>query len=387
MAEPLWILGASVRAAAQSARRAGYDVRAADLFADGDTRAVAEATRVDDYPQGFGALVRSRPAPWMVTGALENYPEFIEELARVAPLLGNGAGVVRAARDPRRLYEALTREGLARPRLIDAEERPPSDSARWLRKPRRSAAGRKIEFVEPNHTPEPGGDAYIQEYIAGTPCALTCLAAGGETRLWLISEQLIGAEWTGGSGFHYCGSIGPLTVSQEAIVEAERIGDCLSQAFGLQGIFGVDCILADRDGRLYPIEVNPRYTASVELWEQLSRASAVAAHVAACRQGRLSGTSHRDLAGARAGKAIVYARRDAKLDAARAAELARWNATPRSYRLADLPHFDPADTRQGIEVAAGSPIVTVLVEGASRDAVLRSLQEAVADFESWLHQE
>ena len=53
----LTIVGSSARAAASSAVRAGFFVRAGDLFADADLAQVAEATRVADYPAGLGQVI------------------------------------------------------------------------------------------------------------------------------------------------------------------------------------------------------------------------------------------------------------------------------------------------------------------------------------------
>ena len=49
------ILGASTRAAAQSAIRAGLRPICADLFADLDLRDCARVLDVDDYPHGLAA--------------------------------------------------------------------------------------------------------------------------------------------------------------------------------------------------------------------------------------------------------------------------------------------------------------------------------------------
>ena len=42
----------------------------------------------------------------------------------------------------------------------------------------------------------------------------------------------------------------------------QRLGEVLASASGLMGWFGIDYVL--RDGEPWPVEVNPRYTASVE---------------------------------------------------------------------------------------------------------------------------
>ena len=97
----LLIVGASARAAAGSARRAGLRVATCDLFADGDLAACAQATRIGRYPAGLKPWIEQQAAvPWIYTGALENHPGLIEQLAALRPLLGTSADAVRAARDP-----------------------------------------------------------------------------------------------------------------------------------------------------------------------------------------------------------------------------------------------------------------------------------------------
>src|SRR5438132_11583565 len=88
----LLIFGASTRAAAFSALRAGLRPWCADLFADRELRARCPVVRVRarDYPQGFLELAeRKVHGPWMYTGGLENRRALVHRLARLRPLWGN----------------------------------------------------------------------------------------------------------------------------------------------------------------------------------------------------------------------------------------------------------------------------------------------------------
>ena len=99
--ERLLIVGASVRAAAFSALRAGFRPLAADKFADTDLTACCPARRVADYPRGLPAAVSAwPPCGWMYTGALENHPALVDRLAASRPLDGNPGPVLRRIRDP-----------------------------------------------------------------------------------------------------------------------------------------------------------------------------------------------------------------------------------------------------------------------------------------------
>ncbi len=109
------LLGASVRALAQSARRAGWQPTAIDLYADRDLKAIAAVHRVED-PQEWEVLARAAPpGPWMYTGGLENHPGLIDRLARQRPLWGIGGEALRGVRDPFRVHKVLGQAGLPVP--------------------------------------------------------------------------------------------------------------------------------------------------------------------------------------------------------------------------------------------------------------------------------
>ena len=60
----------------------------------------------------------------------------------------------------------------------------------------------------------------------------------------------------------------------------QSLGDRLVSALGLVGWFGVDYIL--HNGHPWPVEINPRYTASLEIHELASGRSLLALHRRAC---------------------------------------------------------------------------------------------------------
>src|SRR5262245_37770646 len=97
----LLLFGASVRAAAFSALRAGLRPWCVDLFADADLSAICpcQALPPAEYPRGFlRACADGPPGPWMYTGGLENRPALVDALARLRPLWGNAGRVLRRAR-------------------------------------------------------------------------------------------------------------------------------------------------------------------------------------------------------------------------------------------------------------------------------------------------
>jgi predicted ATP-grasp superfamily ATP-dependent carboligase len=313
----------------------------------------------------------------MYTGALENHPALVDRLAAVRPLWGNPGEVLRQVRNPWRVREALVTQGLLCPALGDRGEN--LAPGIWLRKPLRSAGGGHIEVVAidaPSAFPLRGEGGrslpaspshYYQEHIPGEPRSAVYVAANGTAILLGVTRQLSGAEWTGAQGFQYAGSLGPLILS-----EAERrvwsdLGACLAQQFALTGLFGVDAI-CNAQG-IYPVEVNPRYTASVEILERAMGIWAIQWHAAACETGTLPSVEILGASGASTsqptrtcGKAILFARRDDSPGEWFWRWIEESNTGAEWPNAADLPH-------RGQVFRKGEPLLTVFAEGVDAGAV------------------
>jgi predicted ATP-grasp superfamily ATP-dependent carboligase len=380
----LVILGASVRQVAESAFRAGFRPYCGDLFADEDLIDRFHAQRCENYPAGLRDIAQLAPAGrWMYTGGLENHPDLVDCIGRDRPLLGNPGRVLRRVRDPIEIYRALTAAGMPCPDVADDVTGVPCDGS-WLQKPRASAGGTRI-------TPWFGGDGgsaaerrwYYQRNVAGMPASAAYVASAGRATLLAATEQWIGADWTGGSGFRYCGSIGPLRLDEAVGRQLVHLGDVLTRSFGLVGLFGVDGVLAD--GVFWPVEVNPRFTASLEVLERSLGFTAVGLHVAGC-QGKpieFDATCTRAAAWPdrqpndestipwTVAKAVIYAHRQVEISAAFSGFL---QLAPQRFSrswVADVP-------RERTVIAAGWPVVTLLAEGRTRESAERRLQQLAA---------
>ncbi len=147
MSEHLFIAGASVRAAAQSAVRAGFQVTAVDLFCDRDLAACCQAFHVRDFPRGILSVAEQiAPMEWLYTGGLENEPALVDAVSRRHRLLGHAGAVLRQIRDPWRLGDVLARVGLRFP--CPAHRPPRGGTGRWLLKPLRSCGGTRIRVCD-----------------------------------------------------------------------------------------------------------------------------------------------------------------------------------------------------------------------------------------------
>ncbi len=366
------IAGVSTRGFAESAARAGYDVVAVDGFGDLDLRAGAQAVVMARQAGRFSAsaaarAARSIPLPEAVcyVASFENHPRAVAALARRGTLWGNPPGVLARVRDPLGVAQALAARGFATPAVRLTA---PGTASRfdWLVKPRASGGGSGIAPWEAGRGRRGGragrggrGGArarvpsgrYLQQRIAGVPGSIVFAADGRRAVPLGLSLLLVGEPAFGAApgGFRYCGNIlAPAAPGLLAV--AGRLAAAVTEEFGLVGVNGIDFIAAGEVP--YPIEVNPRYTASMELLERASRGliSIFDVHARACggtlpaldvaAAGRAAGAF---------GKAILYARRDVTLPDTRG-----WLE---DETVRDIP-------APGQRIARGRPICTIFAHAA-----------------------
>jgi predicted ATP-grasp superfamily ATP-dependent carboligase len=353
------VVGVTARALGRSALAAGYTVVSVDGFGDRDLvepiprpREHLSVIPFDPWQAAQQASALSADAV-VYTANLENHPAAVERLGRGRRLLGNPSDVLAAVRDAERLEHALAAARLPTASVYQ------SDSAAMARgndrdllvKPRQSGGG---VGIRPWLAGEPlRSDELLQEHVAGTPASLVFAANGVEAMALGLSRQLIGEAAFGVDGYRWCGNLlgepglGVLEDEERLLASARDAATALTRAFGLRGINGIDFIA--RDGAAVVIEVNPRWTAAVELAERAVGTTLFTTHVAAC-EGRLEAPEGRPVDGV-FGKAVVFAPANAT-----APDTDAWLADP---DVGDVP-------MSGVTLPRGEPICTVFAHG--RDA-------------------
>jgi predicted ATP-grasp superfamily ATP-dependent carboligase len=363
----LLVAGVTTRPIASSAARAGWTVTAVDAFGDLDLRACARviALRREDGgfdPSAAAAAARKIPAEAAAyTSNFENHPSAVAALAAGRRLLGNPSPVLERVRDPFELMLALRRHGFETPvTRAGAPRSAAGGPRRWLLKPRRSGGGHGTSAWRPGRPV--GRHQYLQERIAGAPGSIVFLADGRRALALALSRQIVGERAFGASGFRYCGSLmgAGLFESEEGLLgRARAMADAVTREFGLVGLNGIDFIA--RAGVPWPIEVNPRYSASMELLERRPGTPLFELHADACT-GRLPEAPPRPGRGV-LGKAVIFARREVILRETRG-----WLRDP---AIADVPH-------PGERIPRGRPICTVFASGRNADTCLRALGSKAA---------
>jgi predicted ATP-grasp superfamily ATP-dependent carboligase len=384
------ILGVTTRAIAESAVRTQHKIVTLDYFGDRDQKEIVENYSLlrGFIPDG-GSDVRfsaqkllcatrrlgiNADAIVYVSG-LESFPDVLELLARDHLLLGNSPNAVRQVRTWSRLRTVCRETNIPLPDLVlKGEQLPPfvtetgkNGGLRWLHKPIHGSSGHGITFWDGQPLDE---THMLQTWVRGRHASAAFVANGERCVVVGITEQLIGCRELGARGFAWCGNILPLAVPDEnwttLIKEIERVATILTQRFGLQGLNGVDLVVTDsEEGRIRPylIEINPRYTASMELVELAYGINLFSFHLAAL-QGQLPRFNLLDRLGHDLnywGKGIVYAHRSVV-----APDTDGWRALNRR----DVPF-------RGDRFDTGGPVCTVLACGVDRKACWNNLLQNV----------
>lgn len=379
MAAPssLLIFGASARAAAFSALRAGFQPWCADLFADLDLQARCPVLTLDPgtYPDGFAALSLRAPAgPWTFTGGLENRPRLVDAIAQHRTLWGNDAAVLGRVRSPAVLTHTCQEHGLPHPAICLDPARVPA-STRWLIKPTQGAGGTGIQFFRAEFPRRQ--QVYYQEYIDGDSYGALFLGDGLRTRLIGVTRQLVGEGWLHATPFHYCGSIGPAPCDDSLMASLQRLGTVLAEHCEVRGLFGIDCVV--KDSVPYPVEVNPRYTASVEVLEHASGTPALSLHRRVFDPGSPDPVAG-PVVGPVVGKAILFARQPLTFPTD-----GPWMTTlQHPGAVWDLPAFADIPAA-GTPIKSGRPVLTFFARAGSVEECRAALQELAADLDRWIY--
>jgi uncharacterized protein len=376
VADPLLIVGASGRAAAASALRAGFTPHVLDLFADADTQQLGEVhvCPIPDYPQRLPELCRQfPPMPWMFTGGLENHPPIIEEISQVRDFFGCNPANFSKHRSPAAFHALISSAGFRTPAIASsAESYFPGKELPWLVK-QSSSGGFGVRRATPTDFESLPEGAVRQRDVSGVPMSALFVAATHNVMLLGVTKQLIGEAWLHAPEFRYAGNIDITRfVSQPLLEELERLGESLWRQLKLLGLFGVDFLLA-RDEPWF-LELNPRFTAGLEVLEQEWPTSAVGLHVEAFSSLKTpkapipSPQCH--------GKAIYYAKEPLRFP-----DVGPWEES-----LEDVLSWSPfADIpTPGTDIAVSQPVFTLRAQGRTERDCEAQLKALAAELDETL---
>lgn len=370
MKQSVVVAGMSARMMVDSLRDGGIGVIALDLFGDEDTRAAGVEWHAIGDPNRLAfddelfleAIVqcarRGDVVGWVAGSGFEARTDLLARGAALLPLLGNAAGLVQRVRTPGWFYPWLVDNGVAhaevsikRPAILDG----------WLVKNARACGGWHVRPAGRAEAASSGG--YYQRRVDGPAMSVLFLADRREWRIVGVARQIVRPLC--GHPYVYRGGIGPVVLPPGARLRLEAMLGRLVSGLGLCGLNGIDFILSGDEPLL--IELNPRPTATLALFDSAIPGGLMQAHVEVCRGAAVSGFRVGQLAEVR-GSEVVYARRAGVVDT----ELGEWMAGQGWCR--DVP---AAGTRH----AFGDPVCSVIAQGrdaAEVECALAAHRDAVA---------
>ena len=389
----LILVGASVRAAAESARRAGLDVIAVDLFGDLQTRQAAETwfsvTEVVDQiarPSGSNSVIANqwmaelqqhlqanglRDCPphdsgqWML-GIISRWPGCERLLVPSNDHVGDWRTRFRVLQSSdssalKVIGATLEQQALAQapPFVAELAQRSGVDTpltrfsgpvpSGWLVKQFSRTGGLGVHYADNEMLDE---SRFCQAPVAGKACGATFVSDGRHCELLGICRAL--HKRIGKRPFVYAGAVGPVKVSQACWQSVERIGRELVDMTGLSGPLNVDLILTGSD--VYLLECNPRYSGSMELieaaWGQHAALPCSVFEPFARWQQRIA--NHGPLPLGQLGvKHVVFAKQASVVDPQHFESVPLDGAVSGSFRWTDVPFETTA-------LEAGAPIATLI---------------------------
>jgi len=367
------LIGASVRALAFSCLRAGLEPWCLDCFADYDLVEKCQAQMLKTgYPESaLHPLAQAPMGPVLYTGGLENYPQFLEQVQELHPIAGITGASLNKCRDVACWSEFLGRKGLRVPKVLPSGV-PPSKQLLWLAKPERSGGGKGIFHSQTAAVP----GYFLQEFIEGqSKSAVFCFGMEG-ARLLGTSLQIPPQEWLHSIPFQYSGNIGPLEPSPQEKQDLEKIAHHLTEFAQPKGLLNLDYILAG--DRVVPLEINPRYSASMELIEYSTGQSLIRQHLegTGCHQLTTQETPSFSTSKPLLGKAIYYSPVPFKFPSS----FKGYSQKKDCWQIpefADIPHPNQ-------QMEANQPVLTIFATGSTSDEVFANLENLARDLEFFL---
>lgn len=366
------VIGASVRALAEEARWAGWNVAAADLFIDRDLSSIANCYRLDslsDLPK-----IQSIPiAPGdriFLAGGMENHLEVVEYLGYRAKLWGPSLENLHALRCIERWKQWASHSSCSFPLSVPIQDASPLtalEQGSWLIKNMRSSGGFQVRsFHHGKCLNEDIQDStFLQKKIEGKSFSAIIVFGGEQCCVAQVAQSISANEWCAPFEYAYCGNVLGSCVTESTRSKLHCLGRCIQADLQLtEGWIGVDFIIDDTN-QLHLLEINPRYTASMELGR-------IHLGIGWCPNPNTRDSVRSACTQQPKGciaKAILYAPRSLSITPHHASKLwceRRASAGSQCNWIADVP----AD---GTEIAVGMPIVSLFSVGRDPPSVMSAL--------------
>ena len=357
------IIALSARPFVAAAVQAGFKVSAIDGFADSQTQAMASLIKVAPFDNdGFQAaallaiidtLDTNRYIGFVYGSGFEAQPALLAEVAKRIPLLGNLPTTLASVKCPRIFFSACARLGVAHPQTwTQVNANLPLDG---LVKAVGASGGSHVQpysngkvMLDKQH--------YAQQKLHGLPVSVLFLAYAQQLVLVGFNELMLAP--TLALPYRYGGVVSQIDLTESEQNQLLKAAQQLTAEFSLLGLNSLDAVL--QDGVAYVLEVNPRLSASVGLYETVEgEMNLLAMHVAACKQTKSYALpSSVAVKSGSVAQAVIYSALPLSIPANFA--WPEW--------VQDCPSPQPS-----VQMLAGQPICTVLASADKADAAKQLL--------------
>ena len=278
------LVGLSARMLVQSAVRGGWSPLAVDLFSDQDTLSMAHrcvAVEADGF--GFKAasiisavnriLAENSGDAIIFSSGLDSRPDILQAISQRCTILGNSADCLRKLNQPATFFSLLKQLSIPYP---ETRYLRPQKKQGWLLKANRSEGGQGVVRYDSATVSE---KFYFQRELPGTAMSVLFLADG-------CRAQIVGfnTQWSNTRNQHHPFLFsGVMNWVELILTQREQVSNYVSklvEAIGLKGLNSLDFILSD--GICYVLEINPRPSASMTLYEDYFPKGILAEHINAC---------------------------------------------------------------------------------------------------------
>lgn len=278
----------------QAAVDAGFEVIALDAFSDVDTKKLAKKViQIDvkngqfDSEQLLAALIflcqhqllKSNNCIGFAYGAgFEAQPELLRKVEQILPVIGNNSEVITQCKQPPSFFALCEQFAMPYPETVFEK---PNNTLGWLQKKVGASGGEHIKALLPINLESLDlnlkSNVYYQQKQTGTPISCLFLSDGINALILGFNEQWCSPTLL--SPYRFGGVVSQVIVSEIAQKKLMAFVVAITQKLVLKGFNSCDCIVQDDD--VFMLEINPRLSASLGLYEA-KRGNLFASHVASC---------------------------------------------------------------------------------------------------------
>ncbi len=147
------------------------------------------------------------------------------------------------------------------------------------------SGGGHIQYAD-GMVDQPDYPHYFQQKIEGDAVSVLFVADGRQVDIVGFNLQWVSAAPA--RPFRFGGIAANVDLSESVQSQLRRAAEKLTKHFGLLGLNSLDAVVCERDEQLFVLELNPRLSASVDLYTD-ARLDLLECHVQSCRNTILKG--------------------------------------------------------------------------------------------------